>query len=75
MLERTEQSLRLADTAPRIAESNDNALLIYPGRDGQFAARLVQQSAFAVFRKVEKDLHQTLPIGPYHGKARLDFPL
>jgi len=46
-----------------------------PGDYCQFFALLLLQRAFAVLGQVEEHLHQTLAIGPHHGKIVFHLPL
>jgi len=56
-----------------VAELDRDTLLVDMGGDGQFAARLMEHSAFAVPGEIQKYLEQALTVGPYGGKARLDI--
>jgi hypothetical protein len=75
LLERAEQTVRIADTPARILHPDSDAVFLGPRPNAQLTYRLILHGALAVLDEIQEDLDQALAIGPNRRKPRLDFPL
>ena len=66
--------LGVQNTAAGILNTNDDAMTLGTGHNLEPARRLIQHGSLAVLGKVEKNLHQALPVCPNGREARLDIP-
>jgi hypothetical protein len=75
LLERPEQPLGISNSAARIPERDCDPFFLRSGAYRHHPPCLIRHGSFAVLDEVQKNLHQTLPIGPNSRKPRLHAPV